>query len=123
MTPNRIVVGAHYGWRDWLVQRVSAVVMALYTLLILALLLWFGGLDYAAWKAAFGSDALSFAPPSSFILSLLWHAWVGMRNICMDYVKPVGVRLDAASRRDRGAGRLSRLDDPGALVMTGAPGA
>ena len=36
---NRIVVGAHYGWRDWLVQRVSAVIMGLYTLLILGLLL------------------------------------------------------------------------------------
>ncbi len=25
---NRIVVGAHYGLKDWLVQRVTAVVMA-----------------------------------------------------------------------------------------------
>ncbi len=45
VTANRIVVGAHYGWRDWLVQRITAVVMALYTLLVLGLLLWFGGLD------------------------------------------------------------------------------
>ena len=36
--PKRVVVGAHYGWRDWLVQRVTAVVMALYTLLMLGLL-------------------------------------------------------------------------------------
>ena len=43
--PKRVVVGAHYGWRDWLVQRVSAVVMALYTLLVLFLLLRSGGLD------------------------------------------------------------------------------
>ena len=27
------------------------------------------------------------------MLSLLWHAWVGVRNIAMDYIKPVGVRL------------------------------
>ena len=33
---KRIVVGAHYGLRDWLIQRVSAVVMALYTLLFVA---------------------------------------------------------------------------------------
>ena len=38
VTRKRVVVGAHYGWRDWLVQRVSAVVMALYTLLVLVLL-------------------------------------------------------------------------------------
>jgi succinate dehydrogenase hydrophobic anchor subunit len=53
VTPHRIVVGAHYGWRDWLAQRVTAVVMAVYTVLLLGLLLWFGGLDYAAWKSVF----------------------------------------------------------------------
>lgn len=92
VTPNRIVVGAHYGWRDWLVQRISAVVMALYTLLILALLLWHGGLDYAAWKAVFAGEAFRLAT-FVFMASLLWHAWVGVRNIAMDYVKPVALRL------------------------------
>ncbi|MFO1314768.1 MAG: succinate dehydrogenase, hydrophobic membrane anchor protein [Burkholderiales bacterium] len=92
MTPSRIVVGAHYGWRDWLVQRVTAIVMALYTLLILALCLWNGGLDYAAWKAIFASQAFRIAT-FVFMASLLWHAWVGVRNIAMDYVKPVGLRL------------------------------
>ena len=92
MTANRIVVGAHYGWRDWLVQRISAVVMALYTLLILGLLLWYGGLDYAAWKATFASEPFRLAT-FVFMLSLLWHAWVGVRNIAMDYLKPVSVRL------------------------------
>ena len=29
---ERIVSGAHYGLRDWLMQRVTAVVMALYAL-------------------------------------------------------------------------------------------
>ena len=92
MTPDRIVVGAHYGWRDWLVQRVTAVAMALYTLLILALLLWHGGLDHAAWKAIFAGEAFRLAT-FVFMASLLWHAWVGVRNIAMDYVKPVWLRL------------------------------
>jgi succinate dehydrogenase / fumarate reductase membrane anchor subunit len=92
VTPNRIVVGAHYGWRDWLVQRVTAVVMALYTLLVLGLVLWHGGLDYAAWKAVFAGHAFRIAT-FAFVLALLWHAWVGVRNISMDYVKPVGLRL------------------------------
>ena len=92
MTPNRIVVGAHYGWRDWLVQRVTAVAMALYTILILGMLLWFGGLDFAAWKSAFGNEAFRICT-FVFMAALLWHAWVGVRNILMDYVKPVYVRL------------------------------
>ena len=90
--PERTVVGAHYGWRDWLVQRVSAVVMTVYTLLILGLLLWHGGLDQAAWKAIFASNAFRLAT-FIFMVALLWHAWVGVRNILMDYVKPVAVRL------------------------------
>jgi succinate dehydrogenase / fumarate reductase, membrane anchor subunit len=92
VTPNRIVVGAHYGWRDWLVQRVTAVMMALYTILILGLLLWFGGLDYTAWKATFGNELFRLFT-FIFMVALFWHAWVGVRNIFMDYVKPVGVRL------------------------------
>jgi succinate dehydrogenase / fumarate reductase membrane anchor subunit len=90
--PKRIIVGAHYGWRDWLVQRVSAVVMALYTFVILGLLLWHGGLEYNAWKATFASGLFRIAT-FVFMLSLLWHAWVGVRNIAMDYLKPVAVRL------------------------------
>src|SRR4030095_2217886 len=73
VTRDRIVVGAHYGWRDWLVQRISAVVMALYTLLILGLLLWFGGLDFDAWKATF-ADGMFRLATFVFMLSLLWHA-------------------------------------------------
>ena len=90
--PDRIVVGANYGWRDWLVQRVTAVFMALYTLLILSLLLWFGGLDFAAWNAIFHNEAFRIAT-FVFMVALFWHAWVGVRNILMDYVKPVGLRL------------------------------
>jgi len=92
VTTNRIVVGAHYGWRDWLVQRVTAVAMVLYTILVLGLLLWFGGLDFVAWKAAFGNEAFRIAT-FVFMVALFWHAWVGVRNILMDYVKPVVVRL------------------------------
>ncbi|MBC7437272.1 MAG: succinate dehydrogenase, hydrophobic membrane anchor protein, partial [Bdellovibrionales bacterium] len=29
------------------------------------------------------------------IISLLWHVWVGMRDIWMDYVKAVSLRLAA----------------------------
>ena len=66
--------------------------MALYTVLILGMLLWFGGLDFAAWTAAFGNDAFRIAT-FVFMAALLWHAWVGVRNILMDYVKPVYLRL------------------------------
>jgi succinate dehydrogenase / fumarate reductase membrane anchor subunit len=89
---KRLVVGAHYGSRDWLVQRVTAALMALFTLVLLMQLLMPGALGYDRWAGIFGSQwmkVLTFV----VIVSLAWHAWVGMRDIWMDYVKPVGVRL------------------------------
>jgi len=89
---KRIVVGAHYGLRDWLAQRVTALLMALFTLLVLVQLLMPGELGYDRWAGIFAAQwmkVLTFV----VILSLALHAWVGMRDILMDYVKPVGVRL------------------------------
>ena len=91
-TSAKHVVGAHYGLRDWLVQRVTAVVMLAWTLVVLGALLWHGGFDHASWKALWSSQLfrlLSFV----FMVSVLWHAWVGMRNIAMDYLKPLWLRL------------------------------
>jgi succinate dehydrogenase / fumarate reductase membrane anchor subunit len=90
--PLRQAVGAHYGWKDWLAQRVTAVVMALYTLALLGIALWNGGIDHALWQALFASGAWKLAT-FVFMLSLTWHAWIGVRDIWMDYVKPVGMRL------------------------------
>jgi succinate dehydrogenase / fumarate reductase membrane anchor subunit len=85
-------VGAHYGTRDWLSQRVTAVVMGLYTALLLVIVLWHGGMDYPTWKALFSDGAFRIAS-FLFMVSLLVHAWVGVRNILMDYAKPMSVRL------------------------------
>jgi len=89
---KRVVVGAHYGLRDWLVQRVSAAVMALYVLLFLVVLAAAQPIDYAAWTALFRGEAMKLAT-LLFFISLLLHAWVGMRDILMDYAKPMSVRL------------------------------
>jgi succinate dehydrogenase / fumarate reductase, membrane anchor subunit len=83
---------AHYGWRDWLSQRVTAVILLLYTLLILGVVMWHGGLDYPLWKALFGNGAFRLATFLA-MCSLLLHAWVGVRNIAMDYLKATALRL------------------------------
>ena len=89
---TRIIVGAHYGWKDWLAQRATAVVMALYTLLLLGIALYQGGIDYASWTALFVHPAFRIAT-LLFGLALFWHAWIGMRDSWMDYIKPAGLRL------------------------------
>lgn len=90
---KRIVVGAHYGLRDWLAQRVTAVLMALFTLLVLAQLIFSKGpIGYEQWAGIFSPQwmkALTF----TVIIALLFHVWVGMREIWMDYIQPVGLRL------------------------------
>ena len=89
---KRIVVGAHYGLRDWLAQRITAVLMALFTVVLLAQVLMPGELDYDRWAAIFSTQWMKLLTFVT-ILSLAYHAWVGVRDIWMDYVKPVGVRL------------------------------
>jgi succinate dehydrogenase / fumarate reductase membrane anchor subunit len=89
---KRIVTGAHYGFRDWLAQRVTAVLMALFTVAVLAQVLMPGELGYDKWAGIFAAQwmkVLTFV----VIVSLAFHAWVGMRDIWMDYIKPVGLRL------------------------------
>ena len=90
---RRTVVGAHYGLRDWLAQRVTAALMALFTFVLLAKILFTRGpIGYDKWAGAFSSQwmkVLTF----SVIVALLYHVWVGMRDVLMDYVKPLGVRL------------------------------
>ena len=89
---KRIVVGAHYGFRDWLSQRVTAVLMALFTVVLLLQVLFGGPLGYERWAGIFAQQWMKFLT-FTVIVSLLYHAWVGVRDIWMDYIKPVGLRL------------------------------
>lgn len=89
---NRIVTGAHYGLLDWLIQRVTAVVMAIYILLVIVLLLVFSPHEYASWKVIFSNQWVRISS-FLFFISLCWHAWIGLRNILMDYIHETSVRL------------------------------
>jgi succinate dehydrogenase / fumarate reductase membrane anchor subunit len=89
---NRVIVGAHYGLRDWLVQRVTAVIMLLYVLLFFGLVLSGPRLDFATWRLLFTPQWMKFAT-FLFMVSVFVHAWIGVRDIVMDYVNSAGLRL------------------------------
>ena len=90
---RRVVTGAHYGMRDWLSQRVTATLMALFTVLLLAQLIFISGpIGYDVWAGIFAAQWMKVLTLVIFI-ALGWHAWVGIRDIWMDYVKPVSIRL------------------------------
>ena len=94
---KRLVVGAHYGVGDFMVQRITAVILAVYTVILLVGILIMPGFTYEGWRALFtfklGAFPLGQVLATLAFLSLCWHAWIGVRDIWMDYVKPVSLRL------------------------------
>jgi succinate dehydrogenase / fumarate reductase membrane anchor subunit len=92
MTTKRLIVGAHYGLRDWLAQRITAVILVLYTLVLLGWLFALPELTYGSWAGMFASTWMKVLTLLALV-SLFWHAWVGVRDIFMDYIKPTGLRL------------------------------
>ena len=89
---NRTVVGAHYGLKNWIIQRATAVIMAVYSTLMLAVLLIVRPGTFEAWQGLFANGVIKFLT-FLFFVSLFYHAWIGIRDIWMDYVKPTGLRL------------------------------
>jgi succinate dehydrogenase / fumarate reductase membrane anchor subunit len=90
--PRRLVVGAHYGLRDWLAQRITAIVMAVYTVILLVAFLTATNFSYQGWAALFAHQWFKIATFVTF-MCLFFHAWIGVRDVWMDYVKPVALRL------------------------------
>jgi succinate dehydrogenase / fumarate reductase, membrane anchor subunit len=89
---KRIVVGAHYGLRDWLSQRVTATLMALFTVVVVLQVLLGGPMGYDRWAGIFSAQwmrVLTFV----VIIALLYHVWVGIRDVLMDYVQAVALKL------------------------------
>lgn len=91
---KRLVVGAHYGLRDWLAQRLTAVLMAVYTVLVGVYAVFVLPSGYDAWAGLFASLWMKVAT-LVVLLALIYHVWVGMREIFMDYLKPTWVRMVA----------------------------
>lgn len=90
---KRKLTGAHYGLRDWAMQRITAVVMLVYTIAFFCFLFsLLGARDYAQWQAFFDKVWVKVFTQITFI-ALFLHAWVGIRDLWMDYVKPFSVRL------------------------------
>ena len=92
---DRTPVGAHYGWQDWLAQRVTAVIMAMFSFVFLGFFMVKGSVDYAEWRALFHSQLLRILA-LLFLFSMFYHAWIGKG------VHPVstGVVVTALARPD-----------------------
>ncbi len=80
------------GMRAWLLQRLSSVYMVAF---IVAALLWYamsGTITYTAWRELLANPVIAVAV-ALFFSSILIHAWIGMRDVLIDYMPIMGVRL------------------------------
>ncbi len=80
------------GLRPWVIQRVSAVYIILFTLYVVYSLTTAGNIDFETWRGWL------FAPLNTtlvglFVIALLFHAWVGMRDVVLDYVHNIMLRI------------------------------
>lgn len=80
------------GLRDWLVQRVTAVVVAAYVIFLTGYFLANQHVTYSQWEALFSHNVMKVSTLVA-LLSVMLHAWVGMWTIFTDYVKPACIRL------------------------------
>lgn len=79
------------GLKAWAIQRLTAIYIGLFSLYLLAVLLFASPADYAAWKAWIGGPLVSVAM-LLFVVSVLMHAWIGVRDVLIDYVHPIAIR-------------------------------
>ena len=80
-----------HGMSEWLLQRLTALLMAVYMAVLVVVLLTLRPDGYQAWHGLFDSALMKIAT-FTFMLSLLLHAWVGVQAVLSDYVKHVHVR-------------------------------
>lgn len=92
MRPARSSGSAHTGLMEWLWQRIASLYMAGFVVYVVVYFSIAPIHDYAAWKAWFASGLARLAW-ALFFMSLLVHAWIGLRSIYMDYLHPLWLRF------------------------------
>lgn len=80
------------GLRDWLIQRVTAVIMAIYAIIIIGTVLSAGHLSYQFWHDLFHHNSIRILSVL-VVLSIVLHAWIGLWTVYTDYIKWTFLRL------------------------------
>jgi len=80
------------GLRAWLLQRLSALYMGIYLLIFLFYMLFHAPADYQAWRDTLAGPWMSLTM-MLFFAALLIHAWVGIRDVILDYAHNTALRL------------------------------
>jgi succinate dehydrogenase / fumarate reductase membrane anchor subunit len=76
----------HQGLTDWVIQRSTAIIMAIYSIGLIGYLFVHSSLSFIEWRFLFSHMGMKVATVL-FITSVLYHAWIGIWTIFTDYVK------------------------------------
>ena len=90
--PKRIVSGANYGLGEFLAQRATAVVMAVYTGVLMVSFLTGSNFSYEGWAGLFAQTWFKLFTLATLI-GLFYHAWIVVVSVYQVYTKNVGVRV------------------------------
>lgn len=82
------------GLRAWLLQRLTALYIVLYLVLASIVLYFQTSLDFTAWHGLFRQPVINIATIFLFA-AIFFHAWVGVRDILVDYARPQPIRFAA----------------------------
>lgn len=80
------------GLRDWLVQRVTAVIIGSYVLCVLGFILRHPQLGFFEWQDFYNSGVFRIYSLLT-LASIVMHAWIGIWTVSTDYIKPIWLRL------------------------------
>lgn len=80
------------GLYDWMMQRVTAVILMAYTIFMIGYLLFSSDLSYASWSSLFQNTAMRIFTLLA-ILSMVAHAWIGLWSVSTDYIKKTSIRF------------------------------
>jgi succinate dehydrogenase / fumarate reductase membrane anchor subunit len=79
------------GLKAWAIQRLTAIYIGLFSIYLLLVLLFAAPDGYREWQGWIGGPVVSVAM-LLFVVSVLMHAWIGVRDVLIDYVHPIAIR-------------------------------
>ncbi len=80
------------GMKAWLIQRFSGIYIALVGIAVVLIIWSEQPANYQQWAAVFSGPWMQTAL-SIFIVTLLFHAWIGLRDIILDYIHPIWIKM------------------------------
>ncbi|MGB5252279.1 MAG: succinate dehydrogenase, hydrophobic membrane anchor protein [Sedimenticolaceae bacterium] len=79
------------GLKAWAIQRLTAIYIGVFSLYLVLVLLFAAPDDYSAWRAWLSGPVVSVAL-LLYVVSVMMHAWIGVRDVLIDYIHPIAIR-------------------------------